>query len=192
MASRKIGTPATANQEAAQLPLPDQVQAALTWLKSKSTKRDRENMVRFAISASKFFGVSMANMKILAKRLGRNHELAAALWDTGWYEARMLASMIDEPAQVTPAQMDRWCRDFDNWGICDTVCFCLFDRTPYAWRKVAQWGYPEGRIRQAARLLRCCGVSAYMTRAPATSGLPRACSSLSVPQPTNGTSSRRP
>ena len=81
----------------------------------------------------------MANLKLLAKKLGRNHELAAALWDTGWYEARMLASLIDEPARVTPAQMEQWCRAFDNWGICDTVCFALFDRTPHAWRKVEQW-----------------------------------------------------
>jgi 3-methyladenine DNA glycosylase AlkD len=51
----------------------------------------------------------------------------------------MVASFVDEPALVTPAQMDRWCRDFDNWGICDTVCFFLFDRTPHAWRKVEKW-----------------------------------------------------
>jgi 3-methyladenine DNA glycosylase AlkD len=81
----------------------------------------------------------MANIKLLAKRLGRNHDLAAVLWDTGWYEARLLAAMIDEPARVTPAQMDRWCREFDNWAICDTVCFHLFDRTPHAWAKVAKW-----------------------------------------------------
>jgi len=78
-------------------------------------------------------------MKALGKRLGRNHELAAALWSTGVYEARMVASMVDDPAQVTPAQMDRWCKDFDNWGICDTMCFNLFDRTPHAWAKVTQW-----------------------------------------------------
>jgi 3-methyladenine DNA glycosylase AlkD len=117
----------------------EEVEAALAWLKRKSTKRDRENMPRFGIVARKAFGVSMANVRILAKRLGRDHELAASLWDTGWYEARILASLVDEPALVTPAQMDRWCRDFDNWGICDTVCFHLFDRTPHAWRKVAQW-----------------------------------------------------
>ena len=104
-----------------------------------STARDRENLARFGITAPKAFGVSMANVQVLAKRLGRNHELAAALWDTGWYEARMLASFVDEPARVTPAQMDRWCRDFDNWAICDTVCFHLFDRTPHAWAKVAKW-----------------------------------------------------
>ena len=95
-----------------------------------STDRDRENLVRFGINAKKAFGVSMANIKVLAKRLGRDHELAAALWKTGWYEARMLTSFVEEPERVTPTQMDRWCRDFDNWGICDTVCFVLFDKTP--------------------------------------------------------------
>ena len=117
----------------------EEVQAALAWLEQKSTRRDRENLARFGITAGKAFGVSMANIQVLAKRLGRSHELAAALWDTGWYEARMLTSFVDEPERVTPAQMDRWCRDFDNWGICDTLCFCLFDRTPHAWAKVAQW-----------------------------------------------------
>ena len=119
--------------------LQGEVQMALSWLEAQSTPHDCENLVRFGINASKAFGVSVANIQVLAKRLGRNHELAAALWETGWYEARMLTSFVDEPARVTPAQMDRWCRDFDNWGICDTVCFHLFDRTPYAWAKVAEW-----------------------------------------------------
>ena len=82
----------------------------------------------------------MSNIQVLAKRLGRGHELANALWKTGWYEARMLTSFVDDPARVTSAQMDRWCRDFDNWGICDTVCFHLFDKTPHAWGKVEKWG----------------------------------------------------
>jgi 3-methyladenine DNA glycosylase AlkD len=115
------------------------VQSALDWLEKKGTKRDRDNLERFGISAKKAFGVSMSNVQLLGKRLGRNHDLAAALWDTGWYEARLLTSFVDEPSRVTPAQMDRWCRDFDNWGICDTVCFHLFDRTPHAWSKVAKW-----------------------------------------------------
>jgi 3-methyladenine DNA glycosylase AlkD len=116
-----------------------EVQDALTWLERHSTDRDRDNLKRFGITADKAFGVSMANIQVLAKRIGRNHDLAAALWETGWYEARMLTSFVDEPSRVTSAQMDRWCRDFDNWGICDTLCFCLFDRTPHAWAKVAQW-----------------------------------------------------
>jgi 3-methyladenine DNA glycosylase AlkD len=119
--------------------LQEEVQAALAWLEQKSTARDRANLVRFGITAPKALGVSMTNIQVLAKSLGRNHELAAALWETGCYEARMLTSFVDEPARVTPAQMERWCRDFDNWAICDTLCFHLFDRTPHAWDKVAQW-----------------------------------------------------
>jgi 3-methyladenine DNA glycosylase AlkD len=116
-----------------------QVRAALAALEASSTKRDRDNLARFGITAKKAFGVSIANIQAHAKRLGRSHELAGALWKTGWYEARLLTSFVDEPSRVTPAQMERWCRDFDNWGICDTVCFHLFDRTPHAWTKVAQW-----------------------------------------------------
>src|SRR5262245_7110432 len=100
----------------------EQVQFAITWLQRASTQRDRDNLKRFAIHTDRFFGVSMSNMKLLAKELGRNHELAAALWDTEWYECRMLATLIDEPERVTAAQMERWCRDFDNWAICDTAC----------------------------------------------------------------------
>jgi 3-methyladenine DNA glycosylase AlkD len=116
-----------------------QVRAALSALERMSTQRDRDNLARFGITAAKAFGVSMKNIQVVAKRHGRSHELALALWDTGWYEARMLTSFVDEPERVTSAQMDRWCRDFDNWGICDTLCFNLFDRTPYAWAKVAKW-----------------------------------------------------
>ena len=119
--------------------LEDQVQSALAWLKSHSTKATRDGMARYGIPSDKAFGVAMKDMKALGKQLGRSHELAAALWDTGVYEARMVCSFVDDPAQVTPAQMDRWCKDFDNWGICDTICFNLFDRTPHAWAKVAQW-----------------------------------------------------
>jgi 3-methyladenine DNA glycosylase AlkD len=117
----------------------EQVQAALASLEKMSTRRDRDNLARFGITAHKALGVSMANIQVLAKRLGRDHGLADALWKTGWYEARLLTSFVDEPARVTPAQMDRWCRDFDNWGICDTVCFHLFDKTPHAWGRVLKW-----------------------------------------------------
>jgi 3-methyladenine DNA glycosylase AlkD len=96
-------------------------------------------MARYGIVAPKVYGVSMATMKSLAKKLGKNHELALALWDTGWYEARILTSFVDEPAKVTPAQMDDWAHDFDNWAVCDTVCFHLFDKSPHAWKKIRGW-----------------------------------------------------
>ena len=95
--------------------------------------------------------MSMKNIQLLAKQLGRDHALAAALWETGWYEARMLTAYVDEPERVTSAQMDRWSRQFDNWAICDTLAFALWDRTPHAWTKVEQWaGRREEFIKRTA------------------------------------------
>jgi 3-methyladenine DNA glycosylase AlkD len=117
----------------------DRVDQAVKWLERRGTKKNRDGMARYGIVAPKAFGVSVANIRQLGKTLGRDHDLAAALWETGWYEARMLTAFVDEPDRVTPAQMDRWARDFDNWAICDHLCFHLFDRTPHAWRKIGQW-----------------------------------------------------
>jgi 3-methyladenine DNA glycosylase AlkD len=118
----------------------EQVQIALESLKQMSTQHTLDSLPRYGIAATNALGVSMSDVQKLAKRLGRSHELAVALWETNIYEARMLTSFVAEPERVTAAQMDRWCRDFDNWAVCDTLCFKLFDRTPHAWAKVAKWG----------------------------------------------------
>jgi 3-methyladenine DNA glycosylase AlkD len=126
------------------------VEPALKWLKQHATKHTRDGLARYGIPSDNALGVSVADIRLLAKRLGRNHALAAALWDTGVYEARMLTSFVAEPARVTAAQMDRWCRDFDSWAICDTLCFHLFDRTPFAWKKARQWaGLPREFVKRA-------------------------------------------
>jgi 3-methyladenine DNA glycosylase AlkD len=132
--SRPTGAPSERK-----LTVEQDAQIALDWLKRHATKANRDGMARYGLPSDKALGVSVSDIQALGRQLGRSHELAAVLWDTGWYEARMLASYVDDPEHVTPAQMDQWCRDFDNWGICDTVCFVLFDRTPHAWRKVEQW-----------------------------------------------------
>ncbi|MGH7552942.1 MAG: DNA alkylation repair protein [Longimicrobiales bacterium] len=143
----------------------DGVREALTWLERNGTKRDREGLKRYGIIAPKAYGVSVAKIQQLAKRLGRDHDLAIALWKTGWYEARMLTSFIDDPAQVTPAQMDRWAKDFDNWGICDTVCFHLFDRTPHAWKKVEQWSRRRDEFVKRAAFALLAGLALHDKRA---------------------------
>lgn len=89
-------------------------------------------------------------MQKLAKRIGRNHALALALWKTGNYEARMVAIYVAELEKLTPALMDAWCRDFDNWATCDTACFKLFDRTPHAYRKVTDWAKRENEFEKRA------------------------------------------
>jgi len=127
-----------------------EVKAALAWLKGHSSKATRAGMARYAIPSDHALGVSMADMNRLARELGRNHELALALWKTGGYEARTVAALIDDPARVSAAQMERWCRDFDNWAICDTVCFKLFDRAPAAWSKVKAWSGRKNEFEKRA------------------------------------------
>src|SRR5688500_5691996 len=117
----------------------DQVEVALTWLQRHSSKATRDGMARYAIPSDHAYGVAMKDIKALGTTLGRNQPLAVALWATGVYEARMLASFVGDPERLTAAQMERWCREFDNWAFCDAMSFNLFDRTPHAWAKVVAW-----------------------------------------------------
>lgn len=133
-------------------------ESVLTSLRVHASKKTLEEMgPRYGVVTTRALGVSMDKIQLVAKPLAYNHRLAADLWATGWYEARMLASLIDDPALVTPAQMDRWCKDFDNWGIVDTVCFKLFDQTPHALAMVKKWSKrePEFEKRAAFALLAC-------------------------------------
>ena len=94
---------------------------------------------RYGIHTPHALGVRMPVIKAIAARLRPDHELAHELWATGCYEARLAAGMVDDPAQVTAAQMDAWAADFDNWAIVDSVCFHLFARVPHAWDAVDRW-----------------------------------------------------
>ena len=151
MPTTRARPPAPPARKAATKPLKAEVAEALKWLERHGTKRNRDGLARYGIQAPRAFGVPMAKIQALAKRLGRDQALAEALWETGWYEARLLTAFVAEPGRLTPSQMDRWCRDFDNWAVCDTLCFHLFDRTPHAFRKVAQWSRRrEEFVRRAA------------------------------------------
>ena len=127
----------------------------LAWLHRTGTQATRDGMARYAIPADRAVGVPVGALRDKAKELGRSHALAAALWDSGIYEARMLAAFVDEPERVTGEQMDRWRAEFDNWAIGDHLCFHLFDRAADAWAKVHEWAglEPEPQRRAAFALL---------------------------------------
>jgi 3-methyladenine DNA glycosylase AlkD len=158
-------TAASATKKKSKDSLDDGVQSALAWLKRHSSKATRDSMARYAIPSDNALGVSVANIRVLGKRLGRNHGLAAGLWDTGVYEARLLTSFVDDPARVTAEQMDRWSRDFDNWAVVDTLCFHLFDRTPHAWQKVAQWHDRQEEFIKRAAFALLWGLTVHDKRA---------------------------
>ena len=108
-------------------------------LKSLGDPKAVEGMARFGIKSSNSFGVSVPKLRILARRVGRNHLLALRLWETGLHDARLLATMIDDPLQVKIEQMDTWVRDFDSWDVVDGSCGNLFDKTPFAVAKAKEW-----------------------------------------------------
>jgi 3-methyladenine DNA glycosylase AlkD len=130
---------------------------AVAWLKAHGNAKFRDGLARYGLPAEKAFGVSVATIKQFAKTLGRDHDLAIALWKTGWTDARMLAALVGEPYRVTAAEMDAWCGDFDSWGIVDTVCFALWDQSPLAWKKAKQWAKrkPEFEKRAGFVLMAC-------------------------------------
>jgi len=112
----------------------------LAELRGRANEASRQAMARYGIdTGSAYGGTSVPQLRAMARRAGRDHGLAAALWDTGVLEARLLATMVDEPAKVTEAQMEAWASDLRSWDLCDQTCTNLFRRTPYAWPKAIEW-----------------------------------------------------
>ena len=126
-------------------------ESVLAELQALGSETNRSGMARFGINTERAFGVSMSALRPLARRHRRDHALAAALWATGWHEARLLAVLVDDPSSVTPEQMDRWTADFDSWDLCDQACMKLYARTSHVDTKVRAWARDEREfVRQAA------------------------------------------
>ena len=140
--------------------------AVLATLKRKGSAHNRDGMARYAIVAPKVFGVSVGTLRDLGKKIGRDHKLAIDLWKSGWYEARMLTAFIDDPAQVTVGQMDRWAKDFDNWAICDALCFHLFDKVPHAWGRITAWSRRREEFVKRAAFALLAGIALHDKKAP--------------------------
>jgi 3-methyladenine DNA glycosylase AlkD len=100
-------------------------------------------MSRFGIDTRDALGVTVTELRGLARRIGRDHDLAAVLWESEIHEARILATMVDDPARVTEAQMERWVSDLGSWDLCDQLCGNLFDRTPFVFDVALRWSRRE-------------------------------------------------
>jgi len=126
-------------------------------LESLSSPEAVAGMARFGINPENTYGVSIPNLRKIAKEAGRDHALARELWASGIHEARILASMTSDPKLVTEEQMEAWVKDFDSWDVCDQVCMNLFEKVPLAWRKVSEWSQREEEFvkRTAFALLAC-------------------------------------
>jgi len=126
-------------------------------LKSMSNPKAVKSMARYGMTAEKRLGISVPEMRKLAKETGKDHIHALELWKTGIPEARILAAMIDEPEMLTEKQMEEWVKDINSWDVCDQVCMNLFERTPLAWKKIFDWFEREEEFvkRTAFALIAC-------------------------------------
>ena len=139
---------------------------ATAHLRKLADRKTLGGMSRYGIPSEGAFGVPVGKIRGYAKELGRQHDLALALWKSGQYESRMLACFIADPDRVTPALMDAWAKGFDNWAVCDTACFHLFDRTPHAFAKVRKWATRRDEFVKRAAFALLASVALHDKKAP--------------------------
>jgi 3-methyladenine DNA glycosylase AlkD len=133
------------------------VKDVLNRLESKAEPEQLAGMAKYGIATERRLGISVPDMRKLAKELGRNHKLALDLWRTGIAEARIVAGMVGDPAKLTEQQMEEWVKDIDSWDVCDQVCMNLFEKNRLVWKKIIDWSEREEEFvkRTAFSLIAC-------------------------------------
>jgi len=135
----------------------DSMQEVLKKLRAKAKTDQLEGMARFGMAVERRLGVSVPDMRKIARESGKDHRLATRLWKTGITEARIVAAMVDEPEKLSEAQMEEWVKGINSWDVCDQVCMNLFEKTPLAWKKIRDWsGREEEFVKRAAFALIAC------------------------------------
>lgn len=126
-------------------------------LKNKARPGQLEGMARYGMATEKRLGVSVPDLRKLARELGRDHELALRLWKIGIMELCILSAMIDDPQKLTEEQMEDWVKGINSWDVCDQVCMNLFEKSPLAWKKINDWSVREEEFvkRTAFSLIAC-------------------------------------
>jgi 3-methyladenine DNA glycosylase AlkD len=126
----------------------------ITYLQSKASPDNVTGMARFGISTVGTLGVNIPLLRELAKAHRRNHALALELWQSGIHEARILASLVDDPKAASEEQLEAWVVELDSWDVCDQCCANLFALTPFVWDKAVQWSScPEEFVKRAGFVL---------------------------------------
>ena len=134
-------------------------------LRAAGSATNVAGMARYGIRPAKAYGVATPVIRSIAKELGRNTELASALWSTNVLEARILATMIADPLQIPEEEVERWVHEFDCWSVCDSACICLLWKTPFAWRKVREWSRREPEYERRAAFALLAGLAVHDKKA---------------------------
>ena len=143
-----------------------ELEEILARLEAEGSPRNVAGMARFGITGDEPYGVSIPFLRKLAKEAGRDHGLAAALWESGRHEARILSALVDEPAMVTRVQMDRQAKEFRSWDVCDAFCMNLYDRTPHADAMIRKWATAKPEFVKRAAFATMAALAVHDKRAP--------------------------
>lgn len=146
--------------------MPSRAEEVLALLGETADPSRLAGMARFGIRTDRALGVTVTELRRIARGLGTDHALAKDLWASGIHEARILASIVDDPSLVTPAQMERWVRGFDSWDLCDQVCLNLFERTPYALDRALAWTARQAEFEKRAGFALMAVAAVHRTDAP--------------------------
>lgn len=173
MAAKKKAAPKKGKKAPAKV-TPD-LKSILAQLKRGGSAKFKADMAaRYGIvTKAEVYGTPVGTLRAMAKQIGHDHALAQALWASGAHDARMLATMVGDPARVTPAEMERWAKDFDNWGIVDTASFHYWDRSPHAFKQIEKWAKAKDEFvkRSGFALLASCALHKTITDEQCLRGL---------------------
>ena len=145
---------------------PTNVADVVAWLTRHGSPRAAANLARYGLPTENAYGIPVGKLRAHAKAIGIDHGLAMKLWKSGSLDARILAAFLGDPSQLTLAQMNAWCREFDNWGTTDTACFALFDRSPLAWKVVTPWIRHKGEFQRRAGFVMMACLAQHDRTAP--------------------------
>ncbi|MDD5457021.1 MAG: DNA alkylation repair protein [Candidatus Margulisbacteria bacterium] len=148
------------------------VEEIIQIFKKQKNEHNLAGMVRFGIKTDKAYGISIPELRQLAKNIGKNQQLADKLWESGIHEARLLACFIARPAEISQVQTEAWVKDFDSWDICDQCCSNVFDKTPWAYDKADEWSRREEEFVKRAGFVMMAALSVHDKKASDSKFLP--------------------
>lgn len=108
-------------------------------LKKLSSDKHKANVVRMGIPEDTSLGVSIANLRKLAKEIKKSNSLAYQLWNTGYHEAKLLAVLIFEKDPIDIKDVEKLMNSVISWDLCDHLCKNLIIKQPYYNKLILSW-----------------------------------------------------
>lgn len=140
----------------------------LNRIKRHATPAFKEQMSkRFGIQTQKAVGTPVTTLRLLAKGLPRpDQDLAEALWETNVHEARIMASMLADPARMTREKLDAWAQELNSWDICDLCANNLFAKVKNPLKLAERWIKREEEFVRRAGFAVICSLALPRAKTP--------------------------